>query len=435
MHVSAMKLEGRRVVFVAGARTPFLRSGTEFADLMAYQLGAFAITGLLERTGLDPARVDRVVLGNVLADPRTSNVAREVVLTSGLPHTIHAHTVTAACTSANVAIAHAVEAIAAGAADVVIAGGTETLSDLPIRFRRPVRQRLLALPKARTVIERFRLFGGLGWRDWLPETPAIAEFTTGLTMGQNAEMMAKRFGVARSAQDQFALDSHRSAAEAQAAGRLAEQIVPVAPRPGVAAVVADNGVRRDTSLEKLGRLPPAFDRKAGTVTAGNASFLTDGAALVLLMAEEKAESLGLVPLARVKALATAALDPREDLLLGPAASIPRLLDGVGLHLGDVDVVELHEAFAAQVLANVAAMADRDFCRQYLGREMPFGELDGSCVNAWGGSLAIGHPFGATGARLVMTAAQRMSQSGAHWGLVSACAAGGLGSAMLLERCR
>lgn len=432
--MAGIKLQGRRVVVVAGSRTPFLRSGTEFSDLMAYQLGTFALNGLLERTKLDPAQVDRVVMGTVLSDPRTSNVAREMVLAAGWPSSIHAHTVTAACTSANVAIAHAVEAIAAGAADVVIAGGTETLSDLPIRFRRPVRQRLLALPKARSLGERLRLFAGLGWRDWLPETPAIAEFTTGLTMGENAEMMAKRFAVSRESQDQFSLSSHRGAASAQAAGWLAEQIVPVAPQPGGPVVAADNGVRGDSSLEKLARLPAVFDRKAGSVTAGNASFLTDGAAAVLLMAEERAERLGFTPLARVSALATAALDPKNDLLLGPAASIPRVLDQVGLTLDDIEVVELHEAFAAQVLANVAAMADADFCRQYLGRESPVGALDLARVNAWGGSLAIGHPFGATGARLVTTAAQRLKQSGARWALVSACAAGGLGSAMVLERC-
>lgn len=426
-------LQGRQVVIVDGARTPFLRSGTGFVDQMAYQLGGMAVAGLVQRTALDPAVIDRLIMGTVIAEPRTSNLAREIVLTAGLPHTLHAFTVTAACTSSNVAIASAVEAIAVGAADVVIAGGAETLSDVPIRFSRPVRQRLIAAQKAKGPADYAKLLAGLRPADMAPDTPAIAEFTTDMTMGDSAERMAKRFGIAREAQDAFAMRSHHAAAAAQEQGLLATQIVPALVPPGFVPIAADNGVRADTSLEKLAKLPPVYDRKFGSVTAGNASFLTDGASAVLLMSAERAAELGFEPLATVAALATTALDPREDLLLGPAWSIPRALDQAGIGLGDVGVVELHEAFAAQVLANLHVMADAAYCRQHMGREGAIGEIDPARLNAWGGSLAIGHPFGATGARLVTTAARRMAHEGARWGLVSACAAGGLGSAMILKR--
>lgn len=426
-------LQGRQVVIVDGARTPFLRSGTAFADQMAYQLGGMAVAGLMQRTALDPATIDRVIMGTVIAEPRTSNLAREIVLTAGLPHTIHAFTVTAACTSSNVAIASAVEAIAVGAADVVVAGGAETLSDVPIRFSRPVRQRLIAAQKARGPADYAKLLAGLRPADIAPDTPAIAEFTTDMTMGDSAERMAKRFRVTREAQDAFALRSHQTAAGATEAGLLATQIVPALVPPGFVPIAADNGIRADSSLEKLAKLPPVYDKRFGTVTAGNASFLTDGASAVLLMSAERAAALGYQPLATVVGMATTALDPREDLLLGPAWAIPRALDQAGLTLADVGVVELHEAFAAQVLANLAVMADPHYCRQHMGREGAVGEIDPARLNAWGGSLAIGHPFGATGARLVMTAARRMAHEDARWGLVSACAAGGLASAMVLRR--
>ena len=426
-------LQGRQVVVVDGARTPFLRSGTAFVDQLAYQLGGMAVAGLLQRTGLDPAVIDRVIMGTVIAEPRTSNLAREIVLTAGLPHTIHAFTVTAACTSSNVAISSAVEAIAVGAADVVIAGGAETLSDVPIRFSRPVRQRLIAAQKARGPADYAKLLAGLRPADAAPDTPAIAEFTTDMTMGESAERMAKRFRIAREDQDAFALRSHQNAARAQEAGLLKSQIVPALVPPKFDPIEADNGVRGDSSLEKLAKLPPVYDRRFGSVTAGNASFLTDGASAVLLMSAQKAAELGYTPLATVAGMATTALDPREDLLLGPAWAIPRALDQAGIGLADVGVVELHEAFAAQVLANLAAMADPHYGRQHMGREDAVGEIDPARLNAWGGSLAIGHPFGATGGRLVMTAARRMAHEGARWGLVSACAAGGLGSAMVLRR--
>ncbi len=400
---------------------------------MPHELGAMAVSGLLARTGLPAERVDRLILGTVIAEPRTSNVAREVALISGLPDSCPAYTVTAACVSSNVAISNAVEAIAAGAAEVVIAGGTESLSDVPIRVSRALRRRLLTASKMRGVRGVLSLVLGLKLRDLKPEALAIAEFSTGLTMGENAERLAKRFGISRAEQDAFALDSHKKAAKATQEGLFEDQILPVFPPPAFARIAQDNGVRKDSTLEKLSALPPVFDRASGTVTAGNSSFLTDGAAACLLMSENAARELGYEPLAAFLASTFVALDPVEELLLGPFVSIPPALSQASLVLEEVDVFEIHEAFSVPVLAAVQLLANEAFCRERLGLKTAVGAIDPLRLNAWGGSLAVGHPFGATGARLVMTCARRLRREGGRFGLVSACAAGGLGHTLILER--
>jgi acetyl-CoA acyltransferase len=433
MSMANRKLTGRRVVVVDGCRTPFARSQTVFADLTPYELGRQAVAGLLRRGSVAPDLVDYVVMGTVLADPATSNLAREVGLACGVPESAPAYTVTAACASSNVAIANAVLAIGAGAADVAVVGGAEVLSDPPIRFRRPVRKRLVAAQKARGWRDYLGLLAGLRPSDLLPEIPAIAEFSTGLTMGQTAERMAKQWSIERDAQDTYAALSHLRAAAATAEGRLAAQVEPSFPPPSYAPVASDNGVRADTSVEKLAALPPVFDRSFGTVTAGNSSFLTDGAAACLLMSEERAEALGVEPLAAIVACTLTAANPLDELLLGPVFSIPEALDQAGVALDDVGVVELHEAFAAQVLACLRLLADERFCRDRLGRDGAVGAIEHERVNAWGGSLSIGHPFGATGARLLVTCAHRMRDEGARYGILATCAAGALGNAILLER--
>lgn len=424
---------GRRVVVVDGCRTPFLRAQTGFADLTAYELGRQAVAGLLRRSAVDPAEVDYAVMGTVLADPATSNLAREVALASGIPESAPAYTVTAACASANVAIANAVLAIGAGAADVAVVGGAEVLSDPPIRFRRAVRKRLVAAQKARGWRDYVRLLGGLRPADLLPEVPAIAEFSTGLTMGQTAERLARQFRISRESQDEYAALSHLRAAAASAEGHLGAEIEPSFPPPRYAPIVADNGVRADTSVEALARLAPVFDRRFGTVTAGNSSFLTDGAAACLLMSEERAVALGVEPLAVVVSCSLTAANPLDELLLGPVFSIPEALDYAGIGLSDVGVVEIHEAFAAQMVACLRLLADAEFCRTRLGRAEAVGAISVERLNAWGGSLAIGHPFGATGARLLATCAHRMRAEGARYGLVATCAAGAIGNAIVMER--
>ncbi len=423
----------RTVVVVDGCRTPFARSETELRDLGAYELGRTAIAGLLRRVAIDPAEIGLVAMGTVIQDPNTSNVARECALGANVPASVPAFTVTAACISANVAFREAAHAIRARDVDVAIAGGTETLSDVPIRWSRPLRRRLMASRKVKGPSGWLKLLRGLRPRDLAPDVPAIADFSTGLTMGQNCERLAKRFGITREAQDAFAMRSHRLAAEAAASGLLTEPVVPAPVPPRFERATADNGIRGDTSMEKLAALRPAFDRRFGTITAGNSSFLTDGASAVLLMSEERAGVLGIRPLARVVDDVLVAMDPLEELLLGPGLAIPKLLDRIGLGLDDIDVFELHEAFAAQVLAVQIVLADDAFARERLGRDRAVGRIPEAKLNRWGGSLSVGHPFGATGGRLVTTCCRRLEHENGRYGMVAACASGALGYALVLER--
>jgi len=422
-----------RAVLVDGCRTPFCRSGTAFTELSAYELGRSAVAALLHRSRIDPELVDLLVMGTVIADPATSNLGREVVLGSGLPESCPAYTVTVACVSSLLSALDCVRSIETGAVQVAFCAGAETLSDAPIRYRRSVRKRLIAAQKARGAGDYFRLLKGLRPKDLAPEPVALAEFSTGEIMGENGERLAKRLGITRQAQDEYALRSHLLAAKATESDLLSRQIAPVFPGPRFEPVRKDNGIRGDSSLEKLSRLRPAFDRRFGTITAGNSSYLTDGASALLLMSEEAAARHGFQPLAVIRSASVAALDPLEELLLGPAVTIPKALAAAGLELDDVETVELHEAFAAQVLSVLQLLEDPGWARERLGRDGPVGTIDSKRLNAWGGSLSVGHPFGATGGRLLITCAHRMEHEKARYGLVAACAAGAIGVGMVLER--
>ncbi len=423
------------MAIVDGSRIPFLRAGGGYADLIAYDLARMAIHGLLRRTGLDGAAVDQVVLGTVVQNPATTNIARDAALAAGLPDGVPAHTVTQACISANRAIHDGVLAILAGQATTVLAGGVEMLGDVPIGFPRGVRRRLFEARRYRGPLDWRGALPGLRWRDLLPRPPAIAEFSTGETMGRSADRLAAAFGISREEQDAYALRSHRGAARARREGWLAAEITPVAPAERFEPVTRDDTIREDTDAERLAALPPAFVRPFGTVTAGNSSPLTDGAAVTLLMEERRARADGLRPRATVVDGLFVAQDPGDELLLGPAYAIPRLLARNGLRFDDVGVVELHEAFAGQVLAVLAALASSTFARDALGRgEAVAADPALERINPWGGSISLGHPFGATGARLVNTAVHRLEHEDAELALVAACAAGGQGYAALLRRC-
>ncbi len=430
---SSFNGNGRAVVLVDGCRLPFQPAGTRYADLTSYDMGRMVLKGLLQRTGLDPAAVDRVTMGTVIQNAETSNVAREAALGAGFPNTVPAFTVTMACISSNQAITSGAELIGSARADIVVAGGTETLSDPPIRVKRSVRKRLFASRKAKSAGDYLQLVRGLGPGDLLPEMPAIAEYSTGETMGESADKLAAAFEVSREAQDAYALRSHQKAAQARDAGHLAEELVPTTAPPDFEPITEDHGIRDDTSMAKLEKLSPAFVKPYGTVTAGNASPLTDGASAVLLMSEEKAKELGYTPRAVLREYVYVAQDPGEELLLGPAYAMPQVLAAAGLSKDDVDVFELHEAFAGQVLAVLRACESEAFARKNRDGATPMGEIPMEKLNTWGGSVSLGHPFGATGARLVTTAAHRLHAEDGQWALVSACAAGGLGHAMLVER--
>jgi acetyl-CoA acyltransferase len=422
----------RRPVIVAGLRTPFVRSGSLFSDIPAVELARYAARELLYRVDLLGEEVDEVVFGQVIPSVLVPNVAREVSLLPQFPRTIPAYSLNRACASSGQAISNAHDQIKLGNADVILAGGVESLSDIPILHSKRMSRILVAAGKAKSFSARLRLFASIRPKDLMPVAPAIAEPSTGESMGQSAEKMAKENGISRDAQDRFALLSHQRAAAATTDGRLTAEIAPWFGGPGMDQVItSDNGIRTDTSLDALAQLKPVFDRRYGSVTAGNASPLTDGAAAVLLMVEAKARALGYRPLATVRSYAVAAVDPGWQLLMGPAFAVPRALDRAGITWKELGLVEIHEAFAAQVLSNVQAWGSKAWA-QKLGRSEPVGEVDWERTNVLGGSIAIGHPFGATGARLVTTLSNEMVRRGVQFGLISICAQGGMGLAMVLE---
>src|SRR5438874_6490021 len=402
---------GRRVAIVAGVRTPFAKAGTAFKSISAIDLGKLCVAELLQRTNLDGKEVQGLVFGTVIPSVLAPNIAREVSLMPQLPKGVQAFTVSRACASANQAITDAADQIALGNLDVAIAGGSESLSNIPILHSQGMAETLVAASKAKSLAARLKIFARLRPRDFVPITPAIAEPTTGETMGQSAEKMAKLNAITREEQDQFALRSHRLAAAGTADGRLTAEIMPVYVPPKFDSVLtSDNGIREDTSYEQLAALKPVFDRKYGSVTAGNSSPLTDGGACVLLMSEEKAKALGYPPLGIIRSYAYAALDPGEQLLQAPVLAAPVALKRAGLISHDIDLVEMHEAFAAQVLSNLKGFESQAWAER-AGLTKPVGEVDRSRLNVMGGSVAIGHPFGATGARITTTLLHALRRRG------------------------
>lgn len=410
-----------RVAVVAGARTPFVKAGTAFKGKRPLTLATHAVRGLVETHDVDPAIVDHLVYGIVIVDPRVPHLAREVVFESGLPDTVRALTVTDNCITGASAVAAVHDAIVGGRAEVGIAGGVESMSNPPVLFTPEASRAILDAARARSLGSRLSALAGL--RPWHLK-PTVGDFeepSTGLTMGEHCELMVKEWGVPRSEQDEIALESHRRAHAATEDGRLPAEIVPLD------GVDRDGLVRPDTSLEKLARLPPVFDPTAsGTITAGNASPLTDGASAVLLMSEARAEREGFEPLAFVEAFEFVGIDPDDGLLMGPGVAVPRLLARTGLSLDEIDVVEMHEAFAGQVACNLRAWENG-------WKEPPIGVVPEERLNPLGGSIALGHPFAATGGRIVTQLANEMARRDLRRGLISICGAGATAAAMLLVR--
>jgi acetyl-CoA acyltransferase len=423
---------GRRVAIVAGLRTPFARAGTTLKSISAIDLGKRVVAELIQRSGVDGKSVDAVIYGTVVPSVIAPNIAREVSLLPLLPKGVQAFTVSRACASANQAITDAADQIILGHADIIIAGGAESLSNVPILHSRGMSDALVAASRAKSFGGRVKALAKVRPRDLVPITPAIAEPSTGETMGESAEKMAKINGIPRADQDHFALRSHRLAAAGTEDGRLTAEIVPVYVPPRFEPMTSDNGIRADSTMEKLKSLKPVFDRKYGTVTAGNSSPLTDGASAVLLMSEERARSLGYEPMAFIRSYAYAALDPGEQLLMGPVLAAPVALQRAGLSLADMDLIEMHEAFAAQVLCNLHGFESRAWAER-AGFSESLGEVDRSRLNVMGGSIAIGHPFGATGGRILTTLCNELTRRGGQFGLMTVCAAGGMGHAMVIER--
>lgn len=423
-----------RVAIVDGCRTPFVKAGTHFEHMDVVDLAGVATAELVARAGLDPKEIDYSVFGVVVPSLEAPNLGREAVFRASLGDDIPGTTVNLACASSNRAITFAAESILKGEAEVVLAGGAESLSNVPIRFSDNAAHRFIELSKAKTMTQRVQILSKLRPADLAPVAPAIAEYTTGKTMGQSGEKMAKENDISRRAQDEIALLSHQRAAAATADGRLTAQIATTFPPPKYKeAVKKDTGVRDDSSMEALGKLKPVFDKRYGTLTAGNSSPLTDGGSAVLVMSETKAKSLGYEPLGYIRSFCFTAVDPAEQLLQGPAYAAPIALDRAGVKLSDIDLVEMHEAFASQILSNLKAFASKKFAREELGRAKPMGVVDLEKWNVTGGSIAIGHPFGATGARVTMQLLYELRRRGENLGLITVCAAGGHGFAMVVER--
>jgi acetyl-CoA acyltransferase len=427
------KGNGRRAVVVRGVRTPFVKAFGPLMKVDTIGLGVAAVGALLERSGIARKEIDSIVWGGVILPSGAPNVGREIALDLRLPHSVEATTVTRACASGLQAITTAIAAIERGESDVIIAGGSDSTSNAEIKLPQKVVHALapLAFGKA-TPADYVGLLAKL-WpiQEVLPQRPKVAERTTGQVMGEAADDMGRRNEISRAAQDELSARSHHRAAAAIAAGRFDDEVAPI-DLPGGARVHADGLVRADTSVEKLAKLRPVF-REGGTVTAGNSSPLTDGAAAVLLMTEEKARALGLTPLAALRSCAYVGVDPADQLLMGPALAMPKALDRAGMKLSDVDIVDMHEAFAAQVLSVLKMLGSKAFAQTRLGRDEAVGEIDPARFNVHGGSIALGHPFGATGARMVTTMANELVRTGKETALLGICAAGGLGAAAILER--
>ena len=423
---------GRRVAIVAGLRTPFAKAGATLKSLSAIELGKRCVAELIQRSEIDATLVDAIIYGTVVSSVLAPNIAREISLLPLLPRGVQSFTVSRACASANQAITDAADQIALGHADMIIAGGAESLSNVPILHSRGMSDALVAASRARSFGGRVRALAKVRPRDLVPITPAIAEPSTGESMGESAEKMAKINHVSREEQDQFALRSHRLAAAGTQDGRLTAEIVPLYVPPAFEAMSRDDGVRSDSTIEALAALKPVFDRKYGTVTAGSASPLTDGASAVLLMSEARAKALGYLPLAYIRSYSYAALDPGEQLLMGPVLAAPIALERAGLALRDMDLIEMHEAFAAQILCNLKGFVSKEWAER-AGVSQPVGEVDRAKLNVMGGSLSIGHPFGATGGRILTTLCNELARRGGQFGLMTVCAAGGMGHAMVIER--
>lgn len=423
---------GERIALIAGLRTPFARQATAYLGLSALALGRHVVDELLWRQQLDPAVVEQLVFGQVIQMPAAPNIAREIVLASRLHVSTDAYSVTRACATSFQAVANVAESMLAGQIRCGLAGGADSASCLPVGVTAHLAQTLLLASRTRSWRQRLGLLRRLGWRDLLPQAPAVAEYSTGLTMGESAEQMARKYAISRSAQDEYALVSHQRAAQSWASGLLDSEVAPVLTGLKDAPLLQDNTFRAAADAAGYARLKPAFDRRYGTITAGNASPLTDGAAVLLLMTESRAQELGYAPLAYLRGYGFAALPVCEDMLLGPVYAIPRALASAGCRFDELTLVEMHEAFAAQVLVNLQLLGDAQFARDHLGLTAAVGDVDLQRFNVLGGSLAYGHPFAATGARMILQSVNELRRRGGGLTLTTACAAGGLGAAMIWE---
>ena len=425
----------RRVVVVDGVRTPFAKVETALAEVPAVELARTSVRELIERTEIDPATIDEVILGNAAPPSDAPNIARVAALEAGIPREVPAFSVQRNCASGFQSITDGYNAIALGEADVIVAGGVESMSNVPLQYPDEFADVMSDLSRARSVGEKVSAATQIRPAHFKPVVALLEGLTDpvcGLNMGQTAEVLARELHLSRRAQDEYALRSHQRASAAWAEGRFAEEVTPVFVPPAYREVVAEDvGYRPQQTLEALSKLKPVFERE-GTVTAGNSSMVTDGAAALLLMEEGRARAEGLRPLGRISSFAYAGLEP-ERMGLGPALATPLALSRAGVSLSDIGLVELNEAFAAIVLANMEVFPSRAWAEERLGRTLPIGTLREEVLNVNGGAIALGHPIAATGSRLALTLLLEMRRRDVELGLATLCVGGGLGGAIVFQR--
>ena len=424
--------DGERIAIVAGLRTPFAKMATNFHGVPAVDLGKMVVNEMLVKHNVDPLLIEQLVYGQVVQMPEAPNIAREIVLGTGMSVHTDAYSVSRACATSFQSTVNIAESMMLGNISVGIAGGADSTSVSPIGVSKNLARALTDLQKTKTLGQKFDVLKKLGLKDLLPVPPAVAEYSTGLSMGQTAEQMAKSHSISRADQDKLAHRSHSLAAQSWNEGKLAGEVMTAYPAPYKSAFEKDNNIRFDSKLEGYAKLRPVFDKKHGTVTAANATPLTDGASAVLMMTESRAKALGYTPLGYIKSYAFAAIDVWEDMLMGPSYATPMALDRAGMTLNDLTLIEMHEAFAAQTLANIKMFASDKFAQEKLGRSKATGEIDMAKFNVMGSSLAYGHPFAATGTRMITQMLNELNRRGGGSGLLTACAAGGLAAAMIVE---
>jgi len=423
---------GERIAVVAGLRTPFAKQATAFHGIPAVDLGKMVVNELLNKHDVDPKIIEQLVFGQVVQMPEAPNIAREIVLGTRMNVHTDAYSVSRACATSFQSTVNITESIMTGMIDVGIAGGADSTSVAPVGVTKNLAKTLLDITKTKTLGKKLALVRRLGLKDLLPVPPAIAEYSTGLSMGQTAEQMAKTYGITREDQDALAHRSHTLATQCWQEGKLADEVMTAHCEPYKSFIDKDNCIRENSVLESYAKLRPIFDRKHGSVTAATSSPLTDGASAILLMREGRAKELGYKPLGYIKSYGFSAIDVWEDMLMGPSFATPIALARAGMELKDLDVIEMHEAFAAQALANVKMFGSDKFAQQHLNRDKAIGEIDMDKFNVMGGSIAYGHPFAATGTRLIVQTLNELNRRGGGTGLTTACAAGGLGVAMIVE---
>lgn len=423
---------GERIAIVAGLRTPFAKMATYFHGVPALDMGKMVVNEMLVRNEVNPQWIDQVVYGQVVQMPEAPNIAREIVLGTGMQVGTDAYSVSRACATSFQSTVNVAESMMAGTIEVGVAGGADSTSVSPIGVSKKLARALVDAQKAKTMGQKWDIFKKLGLKDLMPVPPAVAEYSTGLSMGQTAEQMAKSHQISREEQDALAHRSHSKAAQSWNDGKLDGEVMTAWAEPFTGSLDKDNNIRFDSTVEGYKKLRPVFDKKHGTVTAANATPLTDGASAVLMMTESKAKALGYTPLGYIKSYAFSAIDVWEDMLMGPSYATPIALDRAGMSLNDLTLIEMHEAFAAQTLANVKMFASDKFAQEKLGRDKATGEIDMEKFNVMGSSIAYGHPFAATGTRMITQMLNELNRRGGGTGLLTACAAGGLGAAMIVE---